>query len=173
MSNHCINYKFCKGVAFPELDEDMCLLCCKWYTEGEGWGHLEFIENDDECPVCYSKGIKMKFPTKCGHTFCIQCCRNLLYHQEDINDICPVPYGCKPCNHFIEGNIKSCKNRPCCDEDQIILDEWEVRDYDAFIQWNYDELNLKNTEKDYLVTKKCPMCRKVYEKTDLFIDLYY
>jgi hypothetical protein len=96
--------------------------------------------------------------------FCIQCCRNLLYHQEDINDICPVPYGCKPCNHFIEGNIKSCKNRPCCDEDQIILDEWEVRDYEAFIQWNYDELNLKNTEKEYLVTKKCPLCRKKYEK---------
>jgi hypothetical protein len=90
MSNKCVNYKFCKGVAFPELDIELCLLCDKWYEHGEGWGPLEFIENDDDCPVCYSKGIKMKFPTNCEHAFCIQCCRNLLYHQEDINDICPV-----------------------------------------------------------------------------------
>ena len=78
MSNHCINYKFCKGIAFPELDENLCLLCCKWYTEGEGWGPIEFIENDEDCAVCYSKGTKMKFPTNCGHSFCIQCSRNLL-----------------------------------------------------------------------------------------------
>jgi hypothetical protein len=164
MSNKCVNYKFCKGVAFPELDIELCLLCDKWYEHGEGWGPLEFIENDDDCAVCYSKGIKMKFPTNCEHAFCIQCCRNLLYHQEDINDICPVSYGCKPCKHYIEGSVKSCKNRPCCDEDQLVLDEFEEKDYDKFIEWNYNEFNLINTEKDYLVTKKCPMCRKVYER---------
>ena len=48
MSNKCVNYKFCKGVAFPELDIELCLLCDKWYEHGEGWGKLEFIENDED-----------------------------------------------------------------------------------------------------------------------------
>ena len=91
------------------------------------------------------------------------CSRNLLYYQEDIYDICPVKYGCPPCKHY-NINVKSCKNRPCCDEDQLILDKWEEDDYEKFIKWNYDEFNNRNEERNYLVTKKCPLCRMVYER---------
>ena len=164
MASECINYKFCKGVAFPEIDEDTCLLCGTWYEHGEGWGKLEFTKEEAECSICYKMGIQMKFPTNCGHYFCLYCCRNLLYYQEDIYDICPVSYGCPPCKHFNTVNNKSCRNRPCCDEDQNVLDTWEEKDYDNFIRWNFDELNYRNEDKDYLVTKKCPLCIKVYEK---------
>ena len=159
MSNQCINYIFCKGVAFPEIEEDTCLLCGLWSEYSEGWGKLTFIDANEECPICYKKGIQMKFPTNCGHSFCIQCCRNLLYFQDDIYNICPVKYGCPPCAHD-----KSCNNRPCSDEDQIIIDQWEVIDYESFIHWNYDEINSINEERYYLVTKKCPLCRQVYQK---------
>ncbi len=164
MSDQCINYKFCKGVAFPVLLEDTCLLCAPWYSEGEGWGKLEFIDDSTlECSVCYRIGIQMKFPTKCGHSFCLYCSRNLLYHQDDIYDLCPVSYGCPPCMHA-NNEVKSCINRPCSDEDQNVLDSWEATDYDNFIRWNYDEINYRNQDKDHLVTKKCPLCRKVYER---------
>lgn len=164
MSNQCINYKFCKGIAFPEIEEDTCLLCGRWYNDGEGWGKLEFTEIPEECAVCYKIDILMKFPTNCGHQFCIYCSRNLLYFQNDIYDICPIKYGCPPCKHFGESN-KSCRTRPCCDEDQLILDKWEEEDYNNFIEWNYDEFNNINEERNYLITKKCPFCRKVYERT--------
>ena len=165
MSNQCINYKFCNGVAFPELGEDMCLLCCLWYTEGEGWGKLEFIETDEDCPVCYNKGTQMKFPTNCGHSFCIQCCKNLLYYQDHIYDICPIKYGCPPCAHYIKDSVSSCVKRPCSDEDQIIIDTWESSNYNNFILWNYDEFNYINEDNDHLITKKCPLCRKIYVKS--------
>ena len=165
MSNKCVNYKFCNGVAYPELDEELCLLCGLWYDESEGWGKLEFIESKEDCAVCYSHSkVHMKFPTNCGHSFCIQCCKNLLYFQDDIYDICPIKYGCPPCLHYVKDSIKSCVKRPCCDEDEIILDKWEIDNYESFIKWNYDEFNYINEDKDYLVTKKCPMCRKIYEK---------
>jgi hypothetical protein len=74
MSNKCVNYKFCKGVAFPELDIELCLLCDKWYEHGEGWGPLEFIENDDDCPVCYSNLRPIETITLgCNHQICRNC----------------------------------------------------------------------------------------------------
>jgi len=156
MSNQCVNYIFCKGTSFGN---DLCLLCDIITEDSEGWGKLEFKENDEECPVCYKKGIKMKFPTNCSHWYCIQCSKNLLYFQEDRYDICPVKYGCPPCKHE-----KSCKRRPCCDDDEKILDKWEEDDYEMFIRWNYDEFNYINEDNDYYVSKKCPLCRKKYEK---------
>jgi hypothetical protein len=164
MSNQCVNYKFCKGVAFPEIDQT-CLLCGPWYEHGEGWGILEFIDDPKlECSVCYKTGTQLKFPTNCGHSFCLYCSRNLLVYQEDVFDICPVKYGCPPCKHSTQ-DIKSCKNRPCCDEDQIVLDTWEAVDYDNFIRWNFDEINFINQDFSDLVTKKCPLCRKVYKRS--------
>jgi len=155
MADKCINYKFCNGIAIIEQE---CLLCGTWYSHGEGWGKLEFIETNEECIICCKKGTQMKFPTNCGNSFCIQCCRNLLYWQEDRYDIDPIKYGCPPCVHD-----KSCKKRPCSEEDQIIIDNWEANNYDNFIRWNYDEFNLINQEEPYLITKKCPLCRKVYK----------
>jgi hypothetical protein len=162
----CINYKFCKGTSYIELEENTCLLCGTWYTYSEGWGKLEFIEDPAlECTVCYKVGIQMKFPTNCGHSFCIQCCRNLLYFQNEIYNICPIQYGCSPCKHFnIENNINSCKKRPCCDEDEILLNTWEDKDYDNFMRWIHDEFNCINEDTDELITKKCPLCRKIYQK---------
>jgi hypothetical protein len=161
----CVNYKFCKGVAYPELDEPLCLLCGEWYDYGEGWGTLEFTEEPRECSVCYTVDIQMKFPTNCNHYFCIYCSRTLLYYQDDIYDICPLKYGCPPCKHYDKKNsVKSCINRPCCDDDEDILLKWEEDDYESFMDWNYEEFNYINEENDFFVTKKCPLCRKQYEK---------
>ena len=30
MSNKCINYIFCNGMAYPELEENTCLMCSTW-----------------------------------------------------------------------------------------------------------------------------------------------
>jgi len=165
MSNRqCVNYKFCKGIAFPELDEPLCLLCGEWYEYGEGWGKLEFTDTPQECSVCYTVDIQMKFPTDCNHYFCIYCCRTLLYYQDDIYNICPIKYGCPPCKHYVKDSVKSCINRPCCDDDENILINWEENDYESFMDWNYNEFNYINEENEYFVTKKCPLCRKIYEK---------
>ena len=110
----------------------------------------------------------------------IYCCRTLLYYQDDIYDICPIKYGCPPCKHYIKDSVKSCINRPCCDEDENILIKWEEDDYESFMNWNYhhkmliepyleiglnyDEFNYINEENEYFITKKCPLCRKMYEK---------
>ena len=164
MSNKCINYIFCKGIAYPEIEENTCLMCATWYPHGDGFGKLEFIETNEDCDICYRKGVQMKFPTKCGHSFCIQCCRDLLYLQDDQFDLCPVQYGCLPCCHET-----SCKKRPCSEADQLILDQWEKDDYESFIQWNSDELDYLNQEHEYFATKRCPMCRLEYRRIDIVI----
>ena len=60
MSNQCINYKFCKGLAFPELEINTCLLCGKWYEFSEGWDELEFV-TDDEITVKYYHNKEWKY----------------------------------------------------------------------------------------------------------------
>ena len=90
MANKCINYIFCNGIAYPEIEENTCLMCSTSYLHGEGFGKLEFIETDEDCPICYKKGTQMKFPTNCNHSFCILCCRDLLYFQDGQFDLCPV-----------------------------------------------------------------------------------
>lgn len=170
MSNKCINYIFCNGMAYPELEENTCLMCSTWYSHGEGFGKLEFIETEEDCPICYKKGTQMKFPTNCNHSFCIQCCRDLLYFQDDQFALCPVEYGCPPCSHYTSFLCdNSCKNRPCSKEDDLILEQWEKDDYESFIQWNFDELNYLNSEHKYFATKKCPMCRLEYKKIEIVI----
>ena len=158
-SKQCVNYIFCKGVSFAD---DLCLLCGFVGEDNEAWGKLEFIETNEDCSVCYNKGIQVKFPTNCGHSFCIKCSQNLLYYQDDNFDICPIAYGCPPCKHE-----KSCKKRPCSKEDELILDEWEEKDYNSFIAWNYDEFNYSNDDNDFYLSKKCPLCRKKYIKNKL------
>ena len=106
-----------------------------------------------------------KIFSDCNHYFCIYCSRTLLYYQDDIYDICPLKYGCPPCKHYDKKNsVKSCINRPCCDDDEDILLKWEEDDYESFMDWNYEEFNYINEENDFFVTKKCPLCRKQYEK---------
>ena len=151
MSKECINFRFCKGEL---MLDNFCLLCFQ-----EKWGTLEFIEKGEECSVCYKKETQLKFPTNCGHSFCINCSRRLLYFFEDRFNICPIKYGCPPCKHKT-----SCKKRPCCDEDEKVLDEWEKKDYENFILWNYDEFNFINNDISLEVSKKCPICRKVYKQ---------
>jgi hypothetical protein len=90
-----------------------------------------------------------------------------------------VQYGCPPCSHYTSFLCDtSCKNRPCSQEDDLILEQWEKDDYENFIQWNFDELNYLNQDKlkkslifehDYFATKKCPMCRLEYKKIDIVI----
>jgi hypothetical protein len=60
----------------------------------------------------------------------------------------PSSNDCPPCSHYTSFLCDtSCKNRPCSQEDDLILEQWEKDDYESFIQWSFDELNYLNRDK--------------------------
>ena len=87
----CKNYDFCKRFkrltyldnslipipASSRLGNDyVCDLCRKLE-----W-NLEFRDSEEDCAICMRNDIKqVKFPTNCGHWFCVTCSKHsfLLY----------------------------------------------------------------------------------------------
>ena len=84
----CKNYDLCQGVLtkdhFKRHKNYLCLFCGEWFLmKGFGWNELEFFENNENCIVCFTNDKKkVKFPTNCGHSFCIDCSREILFLDE-------------------------------------------------------------------------------------------
>ena len=163
-NTRCNNYEFCEGYKVPEIGSDYCMSCGSWFKVcGFGWDKLTIVDSTDECAVCIDEcERKLMFPTKCGHSFCISCSRNILLWDQTRYHLSPVPYGCPPCPNGCE-NPK--KGRQCyCEEYDPIEDNWKQNHPEQYNRWNNEQnMSLDNSVNDVTYGKAtCPLCRKKY-----------
>ena len=168
----CKNYDLCQHILPPTAYEDgtnyLCMHCGDWFKVcGFGWNELEFRESEEECVVCMETSNKqLKFPANCGHWFCISCSRNILFWDETLYHLSPIPYGCPSCPN---GCINPEKGKQCyCEEYDEIQEGWKQEQPDKYKEWNDAEnisIELSETISGSVFgSKKCPLCRKKYER---------
>jgi len=144
-------------------------MCCgSWFKiDGFGWDHLEFKDCDEDCDVCGEPVTrKLEFPTKCGHSFCISCCKNILFFDSTRYTLNPVNYGCPPCPNGCSNPEKG-KQCDCMEYDEIQL-TWKEEYPDEYDFW-FDEQRIsietgETTEGCVYGSCKCPMCRREYRR---------
>lgn len=161
----CKNYDLCENILPPTAYEEGTNYLCMTCGYGFGWNTLEFRESEEVCVVCQETTNKqVKFPTNCGHWFCIPCSRNILFWDETRYHLSPVPYGCESCPN---GCVNPIKGKQCyCEEYNEILNEWEQTQPDDYKKWC--DAESKSIELSEIVegsvfgSQKCPLCRKKY-----------
>jgi len=167
----CKNYEFCEGTLsldhFEMVANYLCMTCGSWFKVcGFGWNELEIKDCKEECAVCSETvNRKLKFPTNCGHWFCISCSRNILFYDETMYHINPALYGCPPCPNSC---INPDKGTQCgCEEYDEIQDKWRDDAAEECEKWieaeQHSILAGYNSNSSY-GTCKCPLCRKKYER---------
>lgn len=108
----------------------------------------------------------MKFPANCGHWICVDCMYDLVFRDESVYHLSPVPFGCLPCPN---GCVNPKRGKQCyCKEYDEIRDLWE-KDYpDEFEQYNDAEnmsIDIGEIEPGSVFgSESCPLCQKTYEK---------
>ena len=145
------------------MGSDYCMNCGSWFKPGLGWDKLTIVDSIDECAVCMNIcERKLMFPTNCGHSFCINCSRNILWSYETRYHLSPVPYGCPPCPNGCENPEKG--TQCYCEEYDSIQDEWEQYNPQGFNNWNDDQnKSIDNSSINIIYGKAtCPLCRKKY-----------
>ena len=167
----CKNYELCQCSLmldhFKMVANYLCTHCGDWFKiSGFGWNELEFKDCNEECDVC-SENVnrKLKFPTNCGHWFCISCSRKILFYDASRYHINPVLYGCPPCpNNCVNPD----KGPQCgCVEYDEILDKWEKDFPDKYTEWNdveTESIEIGDESGSTYGTCKCPLCRKEYKR---------
>ena len=140
----------------------LCMTCGDWFkVGGYGWNELEFRESEEECA---SK--QLKFPSNCGHWFCIPCSRCILFWDETRYHLSPVPYRCPSCPNKC---INPVKGGHCyCEEYDSIQEDWEQAQPHNYKEWRDSEdqsIELSETvEGSVFGSKICPLCRKKYTR---------
>ena len=166
----CKNYELCQNVLPPDhfihYGNYLCMHCDN-SSLGFGWNELEFRDAEEDCCVCMNTDNKqVKFPTNCGHWFCVSCSRNILYWDESRYHLSPVFYGCLPCPNGCENPEKG--EQCYCEEYDEIQDNWEINNPDDYKRWNEAEnLSIDSGEDNpgsIFNSKKCPLCRLVYSR---------
>jgi len=168
----CKNYELCNHVLpldhYECFGNYLCINCGDWFKIGGfGWNELEFRDTNEDCAVCYrNDNREMKFPTNCGHWFCISCSKYILFWDETRYHLSPEPYGCPPCPNGCN-NPKKGKQCYCLEYDEI-QENWNLNYPEQFKQWNDDEhesINMsENTSGNVYSSQTCPLCRKKYER---------
>jgi hypothetical protein len=165
----CKNYELCETTLaldhFKMVANYLCMTCGSWFKINSfGWNELEFKECNEDCDIC-SENVtrKLKFPTNCGHWFCISCSRNILFYDESRYYINATLYGCPPCPNKC---INPDKGRQCgCEEYDEIQDQWRQEFLEQFNTWNkaeQDSILIGCNSMSSYGTCKCPLCRKTY-----------
>jgi hypothetical protein len=161
----CENYEFCKETVPNGLGAKYCMDCGSWFKFGHGWDKLNIIDSTDDCIVCMNNcNRKLIFPTNCGHSFCLDCSKNILYWDETRYHLSPVPFGCPPCPNGCENPIKG---KQCyCEEYDSVQNEWEKNNPVQYKKYNNDQnQSIDNSSNDVTYGKCiCPLCRKKYER---------
>ena len=175
----CKNYDLCHHTVSLEHYECfanyLCMTCGSWFKLGSfGWDELEFrnCPENEECYVCFGSEKQVKFPANCGHWFCCNCSRDILFWDETRYHLSPEPYGCLPCPN---GCINPIRGKQCyCyeyfgdDENPGIIQIWKRDHPEQYEKYNDDEnesIELsETTHGSVFASKKCPLCRKEYEK---------
>jgi hypothetical protein len=147
----CINYKLCRSTRVQYLER--CFSC------NSDKSTYIFLENSNPCQKCGKlDDTKLLYPSYCGHYFCMDCSRERLFQDDNKSRICPIKYGCPPCIHFKKEN-KSCISRPCCEHDDIIIENFEKSYPHNYNKWEMaEEKSLENYNKTF--NNRCPLCKK-------------
>ena len=159
----CKNYELCEGVLPPDhyvgFENYVCMTCDR---SGFGWKELDFVDGDDECSICLDVVTrKLKFPTKCGHSFCISCSKNILFYNECRYHLSPVAYGCPPCPNECDNPMKGIQ---CyCYEYDDVQETWKRENPMEYNRWNDEDLDAGNTGWEVFGSKTCPLCKSVYQ----------
>ena len=168
----CKNYELCRHVLHPDhwkhLANYLCITCGDWFKDGGfGWNELEFKETNEECIICLEKNKKhLKFPTNCGHWFCIPCSKKILFFDETRYYLSPVSFGCPPCPN---GCINPIKGPQCyCNEYNIVHNKWKQNFPLEFKKWFDTEnfsIDLAETNPGSAFgSRKCPLCKTKYKR---------
>jgi hypothetical protein len=172
----CLNYQLCRDTVPNGMGEDFCMTCGSWFkVSGFGWDKLHFITNNDPCNVCFENcNEKLMFPTNCGHSFCIDCSRKILFWDETRYHLSPVPFGCPPCPN---GCVNPIKGTQCyCIEYDDVQELWKQKHPKQFKLWNDkthisidtndEQENISDTCDVKYGSKICPTCRQKYVRTN-------
>jgi hypothetical protein len=165
----CKNYELCESLLPKWWFECKANYLCPYCDMHRffGWKELVFRDSDEECIVCNETGSKqVKFPAECGHWFCTTCTRNIIFIDETRYHLSPVPFGCPPCPN---GCVNPIKGKQCyCENYDEILEKWREENPIAREEYNDAEtLSIElgeTTAGSVFGSKKCPLCRKLYEK---------
>lgn len=165
----CTNYDLCENTWSEEeehpISDEFCMTCGSWFKFGFGWDALEFKNTDEECCICQSiSGKQVKFPTNCGHWFCISCSRNILFYDETKYHLSPVLYGCPPCPNNC---MNPTRGQQCyCENYDVIIELWKQENKVQYDKWNHDEnISIENgvdISGNCFGNQTCPLCRKKY-----------
>jgi hypothetical protein len=135
---------------------------------GFGWDKLNIIDCDEECDVCMNIcKRKLLFPTKCGHSFCLECSKEVLFWDECKYHLSPVPYGCPPCPNGCE-NPERGKQCYCDEYYDVVIEQWKQTNPVHYLKWDKEqEISIDNGNDNTSSGKGvCPMCRKEYIRKD-------
>lgn len=95
----------------------------------------------EPCAVCFAEdGPRVEFPTQCGHAFCIDCTRKLVFATHD-EFVSPAEFG-----------------GPASPENEILIREWAKERPEDHARWVERSVG---TWRDSVcsVSRTCPLCR--------------
>jgi len=162
MASNCVNYELCQN--YKTRNHDFCIDCGTQFKFGFGWNKLTIFDSTEECAVCMeTTGRKMMFPAKCGHSFCVDCSRDILLWDGRRYYLSPIPYGCLPCP---KGCNNPLKGRQCeCTAYEIVKEEWGTANPANFSKWIEAENKSILSAADCVYGQcTCPLCRRKYVK---------
>ena len=114
----CKNYELCE--TNTNSHNSLCKSCMNW-------GEISVIskKSRQHCYMCNEMvNKKMLFPNNCGHEYCIDCMRYMLFCDEtSLFNISPEPFGCPPCPNGCR-NPSEGNQCLCSSYDQVIEDWW-------------------------------------------------
>ena len=162
----CKNFDLCDNILlinhYDKFKNYLCQICD--LPLGFGWNELEFFEDNEKCILCNNKIKKVKFPTNCGHSFCIKCSRDILIWDETKYHLSPELYGCPPCPNKCN-NPK--RGKQCyCKEYENIIHKWENDNPDKYKEWNVADCLSCETIGigNIYASRRCPICRTKYKR---------
>ena len=161
----CVNHEFCEGEIYSQVDPVYCTNKCTTRTSMSfGFERLDIFDGDSECPVCLAgPGRRLRFPAGCGHSFCFECSRKIMFWDETNYHLSPVPFGCPPCPN---GCQNPTRGRQCyCIEYDAVQESWQNRDRRSWQRWNDLENESIETPDPHRANQTCPLCRTKYVRT--------
>lgn len=113
----CKNYELCE--TNTNSHNSLCKKC-------EIWGEIPVIsqKTKQHCYMCNEMVYKkLSFPNNCGHEYCVDCMRFILFCDEtSICNISPEPYGCPPCPNGCRNPARG--NQCMCQLYDNVIEEW-------------------------------------------------
>jgi hypothetical protein len=128
------------------------------------WGEIKIIskKTKQQCYLCNEiVNKKLLFPNNCGHEYCVDCMRFMLFCDEtSVFNISPEPYGCPPCPNGCSN--PSIGDQCMCPLYNDVIEDWWNKNKDNAEEFAYEcYVDGKNKRK----TIKCILCEEAKHLT--------